>query len=369
MKGSFKEKKGITLIALVITIIVLLILVGVSIAMLTGQNGILSRAAEAKKNTEMARIDEEEKLKENEDKIEELTGEKTGGKTAAELFDSTGEEEGKLHIGDFVNYTLGDWTDEDMAKIVATGAKVEANKTNENLPDKAYQFGGFAVGDSKSGNAKSSVSDYAYLTGTDGKAITGWRVFDVTQDGTLILISAGCPEDYYISDYYWQSGYHKDGFIGEYILTGNKNSNATYVDFSLYTPRDWSMYENTNLNARATALNKEKLDKWYTKYITDGREANIEDDETFQKIYETKYENLIDNYSFYWLAFAPNDGYSMYKTSPSAKRINTSGEGGGAYGVRILISVPSSILVDDTTNNKTVISRGHSYNYKVWNIK
>lgn len=33
-----KEKKGITLIALVITIIVLLILAGISIMMLTGQN-------------------------------------------------------------------------------------------------------------------------------------------------------------------------------------------------------------------------------------------------------------------------------------------------------------------------------------------
>ena len=43
-----KEQKGITLIALVITIIVLLILAGVSIAMLTGQNGILTQANNAK---------------------------------------------------------------------------------------------------------------------------------------------------------------------------------------------------------------------------------------------------------------------------------------------------------------------------------
>ena len=42
-----KNNKGITLIALVVTIIVLLILAGVSIAMLTGQNGILNRASEA----------------------------------------------------------------------------------------------------------------------------------------------------------------------------------------------------------------------------------------------------------------------------------------------------------------------------------
>lgn len=42
-----KNNKGITLIALVVTIIVLLILAGVSIAMLTGQNGILNRASES----------------------------------------------------------------------------------------------------------------------------------------------------------------------------------------------------------------------------------------------------------------------------------------------------------------------------------
>ena len=52
MKKVLKEKSGITLIALVITIIVLLILAGVSIAMLTGDNGILTQATEAKeKNT------------------------------------------------------------------------------------------------------------------------------------------------------------------------------------------------------------------------------------------------------------------------------------------------------------------------------
>ena len=42
-----RNSKGITLIALVITIIVLLILAGVSIAMLTGDNGILTQANSA----------------------------------------------------------------------------------------------------------------------------------------------------------------------------------------------------------------------------------------------------------------------------------------------------------------------------------
>ena len=46
-----KNKKGITLIALVVTIVVLLILAGVSIAMLGGENGIVTQAQKAKEQT------------------------------------------------------------------------------------------------------------------------------------------------------------------------------------------------------------------------------------------------------------------------------------------------------------------------------
>lgn len=51
MEKLKKNNQGITLIALVITIIVLLILAGVSIAMLTGNNGILKKADDAKRET------------------------------------------------------------------------------------------------------------------------------------------------------------------------------------------------------------------------------------------------------------------------------------------------------------------------------
>ena len=49
-----KENKGITLIALVITILILLILAGITIASLTGENGLINRAANAKEQTEIA---------------------------------------------------------------------------------------------------------------------------------------------------------------------------------------------------------------------------------------------------------------------------------------------------------------------------
>ena len=57
-----RKNKGITLIALVITIIVLLILAGISIAMLTGDNGILKKATTAKEQTEQAQAKEKIQL-------------------------------------------------------------------------------------------------------------------------------------------------------------------------------------------------------------------------------------------------------------------------------------------------------------------
>ena len=61
MQRKWKEK-GVTLIALVITIIVLIILAGVAINTLVGENGIITQAQKAKENTELAEKDEEELL-------------------------------------------------------------------------------------------------------------------------------------------------------------------------------------------------------------------------------------------------------------------------------------------------------------------
>ena len=72
MKTKAKEKqKGITLIALVITIIVLLILAGVSIAMLTGDNGILNQANDSKIETAVGTVKEQIKSSQGEKIIQE----------------------------------------------------------------------------------------------------------------------------------------------------------------------------------------------------------------------------------------------------------------------------------------------------------
>lgn len=53
-----KQKKGITLIALVVTIIVLLILAGVSISMVTGESGIAKKASDSKEETRAGEVQE-----------------------------------------------------------------------------------------------------------------------------------------------------------------------------------------------------------------------------------------------------------------------------------------------------------------------
>lgn len=70
---NFRKNQGITLIALVITVIVLLILASVTIATLTGENGILNRAQEANNKTDQAEKDEKEKLVDMEDILNEYT--------------------------------------------------------------------------------------------------------------------------------------------------------------------------------------------------------------------------------------------------------------------------------------------------------
>ena len=56
-----KKQRGITLLALVITIIIMLILAGVTINAMTGDNGLLSRAKQAK--TEQLKAQAEESIK------------------------------------------------------------------------------------------------------------------------------------------------------------------------------------------------------------------------------------------------------------------------------------------------------------------
>ena len=135
--------KGITLIALVITIIVLLILAGVSIAMLTGENGVLTKATEAKEQTEIAQEKEEIQMayaaaKAN--KVDQVADDVTAGELQDELdkLNSLGEASGsgtlKVTFGER-KYTI----DQETGKISGPGEGT--GETPEKPDDEGEEIG------------------------------------------------------------------------------------------------------------------------------------------------------------------------------------------------------------------------------------
>ncbi len=111
-----KKQNGITLIALVITIIVLLILAGVSIAMLTGENGVLTKATESTTKTKEGEVEEAIKLGVAEI-IADNQGFPVGGIKSSDLSTSIAKMNN--------NYTFSatDDTAEGVIKVVATPTK------------------------------------------------------------------------------------------------------------------------------------------------------------------------------------------------------------------------------------------------------
>ena len=70
-----KENEGITLVALVVTIVVLLILAGISLNLVLGQNGIISRAQDARNQTAEGQVNTEKAVNALTDKMEDLISE------------------------------------------------------------------------------------------------------------------------------------------------------------------------------------------------------------------------------------------------------------------------------------------------------
>ena len=104
-----KQVKGITLIALVVTIIVLLILAGVAISLTIGQNGIFARAQNAVNVYEQAATNEQSELGKAEDIMDEYLngngGNQGGGTGGGEYNTGTTVEEAKNQNKPFENDT------------------------------------------------------------------------------------------------------------------------------------------------------------------------------------------------------------------------------------------------------------------------
>ena len=100
MKTKIKnnQERGITLIALVVTIVVLLILAGVSISLVLNNNGVISKAKDAKNQYAEAQTNDEKQLNEVSDWIDTKVGDTTGGGSVTKI-DGVPIPEGYYYVG------------------------------------------------------------------------------------------------------------------------------------------------------------------------------------------------------------------------------------------------------------------------------
>ena len=216
---KIKNKSGITLIALVVTIIVLLILAGISIQMLTGDNGIINNAQEASIKTESAKVDEEVKLavttlnmeitqnKVNQSSYDPANfidtntdGTITVAKSCkeileAELTDSNYEITKAGNTGLSIKYESSTVTKEYTVKIVGELATLkDATDDGDGVDYTALTVGDYISNypvyynnvSTWNGSGDTPRDEYA----------NNWRVLS-TEGGTVKLVSAGVPLTFY----------------------------------------------------------------------------------------------------------------------------------------------------------------------------
>ncbi len=324
-KNLMKSTHGITLIALVITVIVMLILAGVAISVLTDDGGLFEKtrgAAEAYENSAEREAQQLNDLMNDIDiYISGLPVEKTTPIAS------------KVKVGDYVNYDAGTWTAEDLTKITSSAGNPTLHSTvndattgNQTKPTTQGQFGGFELGQSRNTNSTEYNSSYKPRT-------AGWRVWDINSTtGEVTLISAGHTETYYHA--------------------GNQSVAST----NILKNRNCTMYENSYAKTgSAHILTGQEAATWYNKQygtnysITENGGSNS----TFYgKTFSTeKTISVLENGSYYWFASAYNSS-NLYCVYPGSRHVNYDDD--RVMGIRVIVSLKSNVKIEKNIGDGSV---------------
>ena len=371
MKKTFKNSKGITLVALVITIIILLILAGISISALTN-TGIFQKAKDAKQKSENAALDQNTKLDEYENELDKYL--------PKQLVDKVND--GTIKVGDYISYTPDGASTENILQELAT----------------------------YSGNTDSTKNTTSTLTQKIDKE-TGlkWRVLDV-KDGKVRLISdrpttstitlvgaKGYNNAVYLLDKTCKTLYNNSKLASNvqnlkiediqdhlaYDYTQYTNSNVDtgkYGGTKEYTPRNYpdifakektgwvNGIKGTELNLseqttpideiNTTANGKIKITQTYWKKTMSANDFNGDSKEMYYKLFINNGEK---NYNEYWMSSrcvnANSDSASFLVRSVNSGGVTSAlyfADGGYGYDVcafRPCITLNSNVQV--TSGNGT----------------
>lgn len=175
-----RKQKGITLIALVVTVIVLIILAGISISIILGENGLVAKAKRAATQTEEATANEEMGMYMASLRIDKDAG---SGQRLAEYLSSNIGNDG---LEDFLNNGDG------HAQVAYKG-----NKFLVNLDDYTFTYLGKSDGQGVNRHIKQILNnnneDVPGIAMVEAGEIEtedlGWKVLSVNSDGTVNLIA------------------------------------------------------------------------------------------------------------------------------------------------------------------------------------
>ena len=260
-----RKESGITLIALVVTIVVLLILAGVSISMLTGENGIITQAIEAQEKTDIADEKERVQLAAVAAAGKDGWGEITEDNLAEELTKNIGKrnedytltKEGENFLVTYIDSNRSYLVDEN-GNVTYTGESEnpgEGDGDGETIPDRSE----LKVGDyidyvpDKNTTGYSTNKLTSTITGSTSNTSTitqdkqyardktgmTWQILRIYEDGGLDLIGSPTSQSVYFSG---ANGY---------------NNGVTVMNDICKT-----LYSRGDIEARS--VNYEDLDHWLT---------------------------------------------------------------------------------------------------------
>ena len=252
---KFKEnEKGITLIALAVTIIVILILAGVTIATLTSENGIVNQATSAKEKNNLAKIEEEIKLeysnlilkKQLEGKLEETKLDELVEKLREKGY-SIVENDNKYYINTNEKYYEVKLDSEQLSI-----AKDGINNLEDSVGIKASDI---AQSNNKKDFYGKKVTGY---TCPNTSGVETWRIFYSDNDNIYLI-----ADDYVtIENVPTKNGKALNPSVDENgnVYPKQLNFNSEIID--QYTSINASLINN-NVNS---SLNSSIIDKWMNRY-------------------------------------------------------------------------------------------------------
>ena len=354
------KSKGITLIALVITIIILLILAGISISALTNQ-GLFKNAKVAQKATEKAEAEQGQRLNEYEDEINKYLS--NNDKKEEKIVDKVND--GTIKIGDYVKYTPDTASTAEILQELNTYSGSNANTTSTLTQEKLN----WRVLDVKDGQVR-LISE---LPTTSKITLSGYNGYN----NAVKLLDDTCSTLYSNSKLASKVQNLKIEDITVYMKTQPTEDTTEYKPTNINYPKILEQEENQTVENSVTN-NKLRVSEQHD-FVTTGKATSATS--TLKKTYWNKsmtsedfkdskyYELLINNgsnYATYWMSSRCVNAFSY--TALLNVRFVTSGnvdarglyhssgvEYPRAYAFRPVITLNSNVQIDtaNSGNGKT----------------